>query len=161
GTDVYRRARDADYVGTRAAFTKRAFAIDSTVLDSSRAYPTLAAALPWIPVWDGPSLNRAIDINRPADASTAIGWRSSPQGVVAHVISAPPNGASTHAPWTAARVLAAVADERGAPMRVPGATASASDDSPLDLPIVYPGASPVAVVSDSLTHTTGVPLESF
>jgi uncharacterized membrane protein (UPF0182 family) len=161
GTDAYRHARDADYVRTRAAFTKRAFAIDSTPLDSGRVYPTLAAALPWIPVWDGPALNRAVDLNRPDDASSAIGWRTTPQGMVANVVSAPPSGASVHAPWTAARVLAADADERGAPMRMAGSSASATDDSPLDLPIVFPGASQMTVVSDSLTHTTGVALDSF
>jgi hypothetical protein len=46
-------------------------------------------------------------------------------------------------------------------MRVAGSAASATDDSPLDLPIVFPGASPMAVVSDSLTHTTGVALDTF
>jgi uncharacterized protein len=162
GSEAYRRARDTDYLTTRAAFTKRAFAIDSTPLDTSHVYPTLAAALPWIPVWEGPALSRAIDLNRaPDDPSTTIGWRTSPQGLVANVVSAPPAGASARAPWTVARVLAADADERGAPMRVAGTEASAADDTPLDLPIVYPGASPMAVVSDSLTHTTGVPLESF
>jgi uncharacterized membrane protein (UPF0182 family) len=162
GNETYRKARDADYLATRAAFTKRAFAIDSSPLDSSRVYPSLAAALSWVPVWDGLSLNRAIDVNRaPDDASTAIGWRTSSQGIVANVISAPPAGASARAPWTVALVLAADADERGAPIRVTGSAASATDDSPLDLPIVFPGASPMAVVSDSLTHTTGVALDSF
>lgn len=161
GNEAYRTARDADYVTTRAAFTKRAFALDSTPLDSARVYPSLAAALPWIPIWDGPSLDRAIDVTRaPDDANTALGWRTTEQGIVANVISAPPAGASTRAPWTAARVLASEADERGAPVRATGAT-SATDDSPLDLPIVFPGASPMAVVSDSLTHTTGIPLDSF
>src|SRR5262249_53895181 len=130
GTDAYRRARDADYLTTRAAFTKRAFAIDSTLLDSAHVYPTLAAALPWVPVWDGPSLNRAIDLNRPDDASSAIGWRTSPQGLVANVVSAPPSGASPHAPWTAARVPSADADERGAPSGGAGAGAAATGESP-------------------------------
>jgi uncharacterized protein len=164
GTEAYRHARDADYLGTRAAFTKRAFAIDSTPLDTAHVYPTLSAALPWIPAWEGPALSRAIDVNRaPDDPSSAIGWQTSTQGLIANVVSAPPPGASARAPWTVARVLAADADERGAPMRVGGAgtEASPADDTPLDLPIVYPGASPMAVVSDSLTHTTGVPLESF
>lgn len=161
GTEAYRRARDNDYVATRAAFTKRAFAIDSAPLDSARVYPTLAAALPWIPVWEGPALSRAIDVTRaPDDASAAVGWRTSPQGLVASVVSAPPPGASARAPWTVARVLAADADERGAPLRAAGSDASATDDVPLDQPIVFPGASPVAVVSDSFT-TTGVPLDSF
>lgn len=162
GNETYRKARDGDYVATRAAFTKRAFAIDSTALDSARVWPTLGAALPWIPVWDGPALSRAIDVNRPAeDPNTVIGWKTSPQGIVANVIATPPAGASARAPWTAARVLAADADERGGPLRASGSAASAADDSPLDLPIVFPGASPMAIVSDSLTHTTGIPLESF
>lgn len=162
GLDAARKARDADYAATRTAFTKRAFAIDSTLLDTSRVYPTLSAALPWVPVWDAASLSRAIDVTRGSDeGNAAVGWGSSPQGIVASVISAPPPGASARAPWTAARILAADADERGAPMRVTGSSTSAGEDSPLDLPIVYPGASPVAVVSDSLTHTTGIALESF
>ncbi len=162
GTEAYRRARDDDYVATRAAFTKRAFAIDSATLDSTRVYPTLAAAMPWVPVWEGPALSRAIDVNRsPDDGSTAIGWRTSPQGLVASVVSAPPPGASARAPWTVARVRGADADERGSPLRAAGSDASATDDVALDQPIVFPGASPMAVVSDSFTHTTGVPLDSF
>lgn len=162
GNEAYRKARDGDYVATRAAFTKRAFGIDSTLLDTARMWPTLGAALPWVPVWDGPALSRAIDVNRtPDDPNTVIGWRTSLQGIVANVIGAPPAGASARAPWTAARVLAADADERGGPLRASGSAASAADDSPLDLPIVFPGASPMAIVSDSLTHTTGIPLESF
>src|SRR5689334_15164867 len=101
GNENYRKARDNDYVATRSAFTKRAFAIDSTVLDSARVWPTLGAALPWVPVWDGPALSRAIDVSRtPDDPNTVIGWRTSLQGIVANVIGAPPAGASARAPWT-------------------------------------------------------------
>src|SRR5262249_49469724 len=36
-----------------------------------------------------------------------------------------------------------------------------SDDTQIDPPIVYPGAAPTAVISDSLSHVAGTLLESF
>ena len=53
------------------------------------------------------------------------------------------------------------ADERGAPVRVAGAGASAIDDTPLEAPLVYPGAPPYTIIADSLTHSAGTSLEPF
>ena len=57
----------------------------------------------------------------PATSRTCtIGWRTSPIGLLADVVDPPPPGASARAPWTLARIIAAAADERGAPLRVAG-----------------------------------------
>jgi hypothetical protein len=162
GTDAERTERERPFLGARAGYTRRAFIADSILrLDSSAAFPSLTAALPSIPAWDPPALARAIDGGRAADvASVRIGWRFSPAiGLLADVVDPAAPGAAARAPWTLARVIAAAADDRGAPLRVAGASASAIDDTPLEAPIVYPGAPPYTIIADSLSHATGTPLE--
>jgi uncharacterized membrane protein (UPF0182 family) len=163
GTDAERVRNELPYAATRAGYTRRAFAVDVMArADTSMLYPSLAAALPWVPVWDPPALARAIDAGRAGDdMSVRTGWRTSPIGLMADVVDPPPPGASARAPWTVARILAAAADERGAPARLGGPGASATDDTPLDAPLVYPGASRFTIIPDSLTHSSGTPLESF
>ncbi|MDB4874074.1 MAG: hypothetical protein JWM41_520 [Gemmatimonadetes bacterium] len=161
GTDAERAAHERPYQATRAGYTRRAFAVDAIPrADSSFAYPSLAAALPWVPVWDAPALARAIDGGRSGDEqSVGIEWRWSPAGLAADVVEPPPPGAAPRAPWTVARVLANDADDRGAPVRLAGPRASATDDSPLDAPLVYPGAPSFLIIADSLNHSAGSPLE--
>ena len=161
GTDAEHTARELPFQKTRALYTRRAFIGDTIPrADSAVAYPSLAAALPFVPAWDPPALARAIDGGRAGDvASAKIGWRWSAAGVVADVVDPAVPGAAPRAPWTLARVIASAADDRGAPLRVAGPMTSAMDDTPLEAPIVYPGATQYAIIPDSLTHSTGTPLE--
>jgi uncharacterized membrane protein (UPF0182 family) len=161
GSELERAARERPFLATRATYTRRAYAVDAVHrADSTIAFPTLSAALPWVPVWDPPALARAIDVGRAGDdRSVRIAWHWSPTGMVADVVDPPPPGASPRAPWTVARVLATDADDRGNPVRVPGIDASASDDYPLDAPLVFPGASMFTIIADSLNHASAVPLE--
>jgi uncharacterized membrane protein (UPF0182 family) len=163
GSDSERTLRELPYVATRAAYTRRAFGVANIPsADSSVAYPSLTAAMPWVPIWDPSALARAIDAGRTGDDQTSLtGWRVVPSEIVADIVGAPPPGASARAPWTVARIRAAEADERGAPVRLNGPNATATDDIPLEAPIVFPGARTPAVVADSLTRTTGTPLASF
>ncbi len=163
GSDNERLMRDRPYVATRAAYTRRAFAIGNiTNVDSAAIYPSLAVAMPWISVWDPSALSRAVDAGRTGDDQSSLtGWRVASGEIVADVVGAPPPGASTRAPWTVARIRASETDDRGGPVRLGGANATATDDTPLEAPIVFPGARTPAVVADSLTRTTGTPLASF
>jgi hypothetical protein len=164
GTDAERAARERPYQATRAGYTRRAFAVDAvTRAETSIAYPSLAAALPWVPGWDPPALARAIDGGRAADlAGVTVGWRVPPSGgLLADVVDPAPPGAAARAPWTLARVVAAAADDRGAPQRVAGPTASAIDDTPLEAPLVYPGAPAYTIIPDSLNHTAGTQLDAL
>ena len=160
-TPAARDAANQKYVSTRAQFTRRAFGVDEIrVADAAVQYPTLAAALPWVSVWDAPALSRSIEAGRLADERTVPpAWRALPAGLVADVVDPPPPGAAPRAPWTVARVLANDADDRGAPIRVGPTTAL--EDTPLDQPLIYPGAPNYAIVADSLTHVAGTSLESF
>jgi uncharacterized membrane protein (UPF0182 family) len=163
GSDSERVARERPYEATRAGYSRRAFAVDAIVAaDSSIAFPTLASALPSIPIWDPPALTRAIDGARAGeDDAFRIAWYSTPAGIAANVVEPPPAGASPRSPWTVSNVLGADADDRGAPIRVGGAHASVTDDTPLDAPLVYPGASSFLIIADSLSHSVGTPLETM
>jgi uncharacterized membrane protein (UPF0182 family) len=161
GTDAERVSRERPFQATRASFTRRAFMRDTVMrADSTIGYPSLGAALPFVPAWDPPALARAIDGGRAADVSgVRIGWRWSAPGILADVVEPAVPGAAARAPWTFARVIGSAADDRGAPVRVAGPTASAIDDTPLEAPIVYPGATQDLIIADSLTHSTGTSLE--
>jgi hypothetical protein len=161
GTDAERSKREQGYLGARAGYTRKAFAVEPLQLaDSSIAYPSLDAALPWIPIWDPPAVARAIDGGRAGDLSTVlIGWHASSAGIVGDVVDPPVPGAPARAPWTLTRIVGSGADERGAPLRVAGPAASAIDDIALEAPLVYPGAKTYAVISDSLSLNTGTSLE--
>jgi uncharacterized membrane protein (UPF0182 family) len=163
GSDADRAARERSYGVTRALYTRSAYGVNGIhAADSSIVYPSLAAAMPWVPVWDPPALARAIDAGRAGDdRNIRTSWRATPAGMIGEVIDPPAPGAAPRAPWTVARVLAAEADERGAPMRVAGPSSSATDDTPLDAPLVYPGASEFVTIPDSLSHSAGTPLASF
>ncbi|HEY4129683.1 MAG TPA: UPF0182 family protein, partial [Gemmatimonadaceae bacterium] len=157
-------AREAPYKATRATYTRRAFDVDTVPrADASIPFSSITAAAPWIPVWDAPALAGAVEAGRTPDQGIApIAIRTTPTGILADIVDAPPTGTSVRAPWTVSRTVAFDADERGAPVHVPIAgAANSGDDFPIDAPLVYPGAVRHALISDSLSHTAGTSLESF
>lgn len=162
GTDQQRLNREQAYLATRATYTRRAFDVDAIVrADSSLGFASVGAALPSLALWDPPALVRAVNSGRAAnDYPLLIGWRATSGGLVADVVDAPPAGSTGRAPWSAARVVASDADERGAPLRLT-ALSGFGDDTPIDAPIVYPGAPATSVLPDSLSHIAGTVLESF
>jgi uncharacterized membrane protein (UPF0182 family) len=161
GSNAERVARELSYQGARASFTGRAFAVDAIRrADSTVAYPSLGASAPWVPVWDPPAISRIADVRNTVDHTTGLGWHASATGIVADVIE-PPATPGPRAPWSALHLLASSADERGAPVRVTYNGTPTPEDSPLELPLVFPDASAFAIVADSLSHVAGTPLESI
>jgi uncharacterized membrane protein (UPF0182 family) len=163
GTDANRLAREVPYKGTRATYTRRAYDVDTLPrADSSISFSSMAAAAPWIPMWDTPALSRAVDAGRAADEEpTPWAIRVTPTGILSDVVDEPPAGTSARAPWTVSRTLAFDADERGAPIHVSiTGGALGGEDLPIEAPLVFPGAVRPALIPDSLTHTAGTSLES-
>jgi len=165
GTDTARATRERPYIGARIAYSRRAFGVDQLGrADSTIGFPSIAAALPWVSAWDPTALTRAIDAARAnGDRSLRSAWRASANGLIADVVEPPPPGSAPRAPWTVSHIVAAGADERGAPLRVNAQPGNSIDDTPIETPLVYPGAPSFAVVPDSpdsLNHTVGTPLES-
>jgi uncharacterized membrane protein (UPF0182 family) len=161
GTDQQRANRNLAYSATRATYTRRAFNVDAIRrADSSMMFASVSAALPGLSVWDPAALTRAVGSGRVAsDSATLIGWRPLRNGLVADIVDAPAESGS-RVPWNATHVIAADADERGTPIAL-ATPAGFGDDTPIDPPIVFPGASPTLVIADSLTRTAGTLLESF
>lgn len=162
-TDAHRALREQSYAATRATYTRRAFGVDVMPrADSTMEFARIADALPAISIWDATALSRTTDVGRAAadDRGVPIGWRVVDGALVADVINAPPPGASVRSPWTAARILAGGADERGAPVRIDAADGTANDDIPVEAPLVYPGAPAMSIAPDSLRRISGTPLES-
>jgi uncharacterized membrane protein (UPF0182 family) len=163
GTDAERRAREQPYVASRAGYTRRAYAVDTVArADSSMAFPSLAAAASWVPVWDAPAIVRAVQgPGAVADSTMRISWHASPSGIVANLVEPPPTRSSaSRAPWSVMHVLASSADEHGAPVRITSNGTLTPDDSPIEPPLSYPGASPFAIVPDSLNRVAGTLLLS-
>lgn len=162
GTEQQRVSREQPYLATRATYTRRAFDVDRIGrADSTLAFPSVAAALPSMSMWDPPALVRALSAGRASgDYPMLIGWRAASGGLVADVVDSPAGNAAARAPWSASRVVASDADERGAPIRLT-ALSGFGDDTPIDAPIVYPDAPATLVTADSLTHVAGTLLESF
>ena len=163
GSDADRASREQPYTGTRATYSRRAYAVDAIVpADSTMSYPSFNAALPYVSIWDPPALAYAIDPDRaPEDRISRIAWRALPSALAAEVVDPPPAGAPERAPWTLSGVLAAGADERGEPLRLADAITGSNDEEALDAPLFFPKAQRVTVIADSLRRVVGVPLESF
>jgi hypothetical protein len=162
GSEQQRASRERAYVATRATYTRRAFDADViTKADPSVAFASLDAALPWLPAWDPPALVRAVMSGRATNGHPLlVGWHRGAAGLIADVVDSPPAGSAARTPWSAVRVSASDADERGSPIAISEPSAY-GDDTPIDAPLVYPGAAPTMVLADSLSHVAGTPLESF
>src|SRR5262249_35648870 len=103
GTDTERTTRENPYIATRAGYTRRAFGVDAITpadsafivhatgrRDSTIAYGSLQAALPFVSVWDPGALARAVDAGRAGiDRGVRTAWRSTPAGLAADVVDPP------------------------------------------------------------------------
>lgn len=156
GTEPERTARERPYLATRAGYTRRAFAVDRVrTRDSSVAFASLAAARPWIPMWDAPALSRVIGT---AGSGPRLSWHASPNGIVAEQLRTLSAQEVTHPSWSLTSVLGWAADEHGAPVRVDAGGGPGLDESLIEPPLIRPGAPSFTVVADSLNRVAGTPL---
>lgn len=140
--------RERAYEGTRAGYTRRAFAVDRiTPADSALAFTSLAEAAPSVPVWDDGALRRASD--RALNGSS-VGWSSSDSGVIAIVPTQVAGG-------SIATYLASATEGSGTPAR------ALRLEAPVEMPAVNIVADSNArplVVADSSGMIAGAPLTS-
>jgi uncharacterized membrane protein (UPF0182 family) len=122
-------ARERGYVGTRAGYTQRAFAVDRIIAaDSAVVFRTLDESAPHVPMWDEGALRRAADRSLPG---AGVGWFASDSGVVAVL--------PTIAGGAIAAYTASATEENGTPSR-------AVREVPRDAPAM-------TVVADSTART--------
>ncbi|HEX8848456.1 MAG TPA: UPF0182 family protein [Gemmatimonadaceae bacterium] len=148
--------RERPYLATRAAYTRRAFALEqlSAPHDSGWIASDAARATP---SWDLVALRRSIERTRGADLARAFGMRTLPDGELA-ALAVTRGSESTAADWGAQYFSLSRADERGGPVMVDQRGAPTSEWLALAPVVVVDSGDGYAIVADSGRRVAGVPL---
>jgi uncharacterized membrane protein (UPF0182 family) len=150
------------YVATRLNFTRRAYGVDRMHAELLGAgFATPADVATHLAVWDGATLARAAErLPRVRVIGDRAAWQTTPSGMSALLVERGSEGnPDTREVWSVVRFDPTSADERGLPMRVPGASL-AGDELVVGEPAVYDSASSYDVISDSLRQLAGVEMVS-
>ncbi|MBI3566825.1 MAG: UPF0182 family protein [Gemmatimonadetes bacterium] len=153
-----RRAADRPYRQTRAAFTRRAFAIERIVPADSLHAPGIAATeLPaHLASWDPIALERSADFARRGTAA-AIDFDPSGGTLLARVLERPE---ADEAPWWLMTSLAGAVDDRGHPLAPFGADGPDGVRSIAGVQL-WDGAPRFLVALDSGAHLAAPPFASW
>jgi uncharacterized membrane protein (UPF0182 family) len=157
-------AQERPYIGTRLNYTRRAYGVDRMRPDTLGAgFATPADAATRVAVWDGATLAQAAQrLRRVRVVGDGAGWQTtSSGGLTALIVEHSSEGggaADSRDVWGITQFDPTTADEHGMPVRAAVGTRVA-DETLLDEPAVYPGASD-SVVSDSLHQIAGVEMAS-
>ncbi|HWE41390.1 MAG TPA: UPF0182 family protein [Gemmatimonadaceae bacterium] len=147
--------RERPYLATRAAYTRRAFALaqlaggsDSVIArNPGRATPS----------WDDGALLRAGSRSRGGDATSTVGGRMLPSGEPAALVVVR-GTAADGSDWGAQYFSLSRADDRGAPVMIDARGAPTSDWIALAPVLVVDSGDGYAVVADSSRRVAGVPI---
>ena len=135
------RDRERPYLATRAAYTRRAFALERVqTVDSTFGFGSLSDAAPWIPVWDEGALRSVA----PLAVGASYGWSLTDSMLT--VVSVAPGGALS-------RVVASGAGPGGMLVRQP-------DEARASLLVVPDSTARPKVVADSANAVAAPPLAS-
>jgi hypothetical protein len=143
--------RESGYVGTRASYTRRAYAVDriATGEPAARmALPSLRESPQSLSEWDGGAIKRAVERRRQGVVSGSIGWTPDSSRLVAVAVQKPA-GADAIDPftqWTVTRIRGWSGDERGGIVGLGGG--GVEEGGAMDAALVYDSATGPLVVSD-------------
>jgi uncharacterized membrane protein (UPF0182 family) len=144
--------RESAYLGTRAGYTRRAYAVDRIVAGDSAAnrvaLPSLRESIQSMSEWDAAAIKRAVERRRQGIVSGAIGWASDSSKLVA-VVAQRPTGADAvdaFTPWTVTRVRAWSSDDRGGIVSAAGG--GVEEGGAIQPALVYDSATGPLVVPD-------------
>lgn len=145
--------RERPYLATRAAYTRRAFALEE-IGESDSSIRHVSSVAQQVPVWDDAALLRAMQRSRGGTVMEDIGALAPENGPLAAIVVAG-NGSAADA-WSAARVSLSQVDERGGPVLLDRRGAR-SDDWMAVPPVVVgePGGG-YAIVADSGAGIAGI-----
>lgn len=145
--------RERPYLATRAAYTRRAFALEQLVTGSDSAVARDIAHV--TPSWDDAALLRAAARSRGGETAATIGGRVLPSGEPAALVVVRGNAADG-SDWGAQYFSLARADDRGAPVMIDARGAPTNDWLSLAPVIVVDSGDGYAVVADSAHRVAGV-----
>ena len=147
------------YVSTRLTYTRRAYGVDRMRPETlGTGFPSAAAAVARIGVWDASTLTHAAQLQRRVRVvGDGAAWLATAKGISATLVEHSSELAgATHDVWGLRPFDPSTADDRGLPQREsPGA-----EETVVPEPAVYDGAPVTSVVSDSLHLIAGVELAS-
>lgn len=143
-------AAEVQYTAIRAAHSRRAFGADEISMGSERFGPqNWTGAVRGVSLWDPEALMSALQRGPPARSPAGnIAWTSDSGSLVAAVAMRPASvDSASLIPWSVARVRVTEVDDLGGVERM--------DDHRSTLTLVFPGAPPYLVVSDSTGRVVG------
>ena len=145
--------RERPYLATRAAYTRRAFALEQLAPGSDS---TIARNLGRVTTsWDDAALVRAAARARGGEAATTLGARVLPSGEPAALVVVR-GTADDGSDWGAQYFSLSRADERGAPVMIDARGAPTSDWLSLAPVVVVDSGDGYAIISDSARRVAGV-----
>jgi uncharacterized membrane protein (UPF0182 family) len=147
--------RERPYLATRAAYTRRAFALEELVSGTDSAQEKSIARV--APSWDNVALIHSAARSRGGDAVPALGARVLPSGELAGLVVVR-GSAADGGDWSAQYFSMTRADERGAPVMIDPRGAPTNDWLSLAPVVVVDSGDGYSVVADSARRVAGVPV---
>ena len=147
--------RERPYLATRAAYTRRAFALEQLVAGSDSVTARNLGRV--TPSWDDAALLRAASRSRGGEATSTLGARVLPSGEPAALVVVRGTSADG-SDWGAQYFSLARADERGAPVMLDPRGAATNEWLALAPVVVVDSGDGYAMVSDSARRVAGVPV---
>lgn len=148
--------RERPYIATRAAYTRRAFALDRIRGVSDTAVARVASLARDVPSWDEAALRRAMRRTQPGSLAESLAPLALANGVAALVVARAPNDSVGE--WSVARVSMTRVDERGEPVLVDATGAPPGDWLRLAPVYVSDSGGGYRIVADSTGIIAGVPV---
>ena len=148
--------RERPYLATRAAYTRRAFALEQLSAGHDSGW-VAASASRATPSWDLVALRRSIERTRGADLAGVFGERTLPSGEMAALVVTR-GGAAAPTSWGAQYFSLARVDERGGPVMVDPRGVPTSEWLSLAPVVVVDSGDGYAIVPDSGQGMAGVPM---
>ena len=150
-------ARERPYLATRAAYTRRAFALDRIApAGDSTALGDLVLGRD-VPAWDDAALVRAVRRTQAGILVPSISPLALSDGALVALVAARAASDSVDE-WSAARLSLTRADDRGEPLVVDGSGASPADWIRLAPVYVSDSGDGYRIVGDSTGTVAGVPI---
>ena len=148
--------RERPYLATRAAYTRRAFALEQLVAHGDSA---VARSIPRAtPSWDDAALLHAAARLRGGEPVSDVGPRLLPSGELAALVVMR-GAASNGDDWAAQYFSLSRADDRGSPVMVDARGAPTSEWISLAPVLVADSGDGYAIVPDSARRVAGVPVD--
>lgn len=148
--------RERPYLATRAAYTRRAFALDRLASAGDSGLSAVGSVAHQVPAWDDVALVRALRRTQPGVITPSVSPIALAGDVGALVVARPANDSAGE--WSTARVSMTRVDERGEPVVIDQTGAPGGDWTRMAPVYVADSGAGYRIVSDSTRTIAGVPI---